>query len=63
MPEREPPSISHTDMYHPIEKDFWLFWSDNGYTLCPFWSGIEYEVRLNVTTECMNVVIVSVPNE
>ena len=18
------------------------FWSENGYTLCPFWSGIEY---------------------
>ena len=32
------PSISYIGMYLPIV----LFWSENGYTLCPFWSGIGY---------------------
>ena len=26
---------------------FALFWSENGYTICPFWSGIEYGFRGN----------------
>ena len=35
------------------------FWSENGYTLCPFLSGMVFDG----TTECMNVFIVSIPNE
>ena len=37
------------------------FWSENGYTLCLFWSGIGY--GFGGSTECMNVFIVSIPNE
>ena len=42
-------------------RAFASLWSENGYTLCPFWSGIGY--GFEGTTECMNVLIVSIPNE
>ena len=31
----------------PTGRVFGPFWSENGYTLCPFWSGIEYGFRGN----------------
>ena len=31
----------------PKGRVFVPFWSENGYTLCPFWSGIEYGFRGN----------------
>ena len=34
------------------------FWSENGYTLCPFWSGIRY----GFLGSYGSVVIVSIPN-
>ena len=37
------------------------FWSENGYTLCAF--GLKLGIVFEGTTECMNVFIVSIPNE
>ena len=31
----------------PSGRVFVLFWSENGYTLCPFWSEIGYGFREN----------------
>ena len=42
-------------------QGFGPFWSENGYRLCPFWSGMGYGFR--ELRECMNVFIVSIPNE
>ena len=56
------PYISHIGVCRPQSgRGLKPFWSENGYTLCPFWSGIGYGFR--GTTECMNVFIVSIPNE
>ena len=41
---------------------FALFWSKDGYRLYPCWSGIGYASWREVW-ECMNIFIVSIPNE
>ena len=48
----------------PMPKGMVLgpFWSENGYTLCPFLSGIGYSFRGNYGS-VMNVFIVSNPSE
>ena len=47
----------------PSGRVFVRFWSENGYTLCPFWSGIQYFFFLRKLRDCINVFIVSIPNE
>ena len=39
------PYISYIGMCGLIGPLFALFWSENGYILCPFWSGIGYGFR------------------
>ena len=46
----------------PSGRVFALFWSENEYTLCPFWSAIRYGF-LRELRDCMNVFIVSIPNK
>ena len=41
------PHINHISMYRPKGYGFWAFWSENGYTLCPFRSEIGYGFRGN----------------
>ena len=45
----------------PAGLVFAPFWSEHGYTLCPF--GLESGMVFERTTESMNVFIVSIPNE
>ena len=45
----------------PSGMVFAPFWSEHGYTLCPF--GLESGMVFERTTECINVFIVSIPNE
>ena len=52
------PYISHIGMCPPPGRVFAPFGSENGYILCPLWSGIGLG-----TMECRNVLIVSIPNE
>ena len=44
-----------------IRYVFAPFWSENRYTLCAF--GLTSGIVFEGTTECMNVFIVSIPNE
>ena len=46
----------------PSGRVFAPFWSENGNTLCPFWSGIGNGF-LRELQDCMNIFIVSIPNE
>ena len=39
------PYVSYIGMCSPIGSVFAPFWSENRYTLCPFWSGIGYGFR------------------
>ena len=41
------PYISHIGTCRPLGRVFAPFWSENGYTLCPFWSGIGLGFRGN----------------
>ena len=36
------PYISYIGMCAPSGRVFAPFWAENGYTLCPLWSGIRY---------------------
>ena len=45
----------------PKGRLFAPFWSEHGYRLARFWSGIGYGFRGN--TEVMNAFIVLIPNE
>ena len=45
----------------PSGMDFAPFWSEHGYTLYPF--GLDSGMVFERTTECINVFIVSIPNE
>ena len=56
------PYISFIGSAAPSGRVFAPFWSENGYTLCPFRSGIAYG-QLRELRECMNVFIVSISNE
>ena len=40
--------------YTPSGRVFESFWSENGYTLCPFWSGIGYGFRGNYGLDLNN---------
>ena len=57
------PYISHIGVCVPPSSGMVLapFWSENGYTLCAF--GLKSGIVFEGTTECMNVFIVSIPNE
>ena len=45
----------------PLGMVFAPFWSEHGYTLCPF--GLVSGMVFERATECINVFIVSIPNE
>ena len=45
----------------PSGMDFAPFWSEHGYTLYPF--GLDSGMVFERTTECINVFIVSIPND
>ena len=53
--------VSHNACAAPKSRVFAQFWSENRYRLCPF--GLELGMVFEGTTECMNVFIVSIPNE
>ena len=57
------PYINHIGVcVAPSGRVFAPFWSGNGHTPYPFWSGIGYDFQGNYK-DCMNVFIISIPNE